>query len=75
MDRIAISIGSIFVLAIVFYFVIKEAVKNGINESHLFSKEQQIKNELREIEESYKEIGHDVPDYLKEHYEKKLESS
>jgi hypothetical protein len=72
MDRIAISIGSIFVLAIVFYFVIKEAVKNGINESYLFSKEQRTKKELREIEESFKEIGQEVPKYLKEHYEKKL---
>jgi len=72
MDRIAIGVGNIFVLAVVFYFVIKEAVKNGINESYLFSKEQRTKNELRELEETYREIGQEVPEYIKEYYEKKL---
>lgn len=45
--------------------MIKEAVKNGINESYLFSKEQRTKNELRELEETYREIGQEVPEYIK----------
>ena len=71
MEIIIIGMASIFVLAIVFYFVIKEAVKNGINNSYLFSKEQRVENKLRELEETFKAIGHDVPEDMREFYEKK----
>jgi len=59
----------------VFYFVIKAAVKNGINESYLFSEKQRNELEYSELEETYKKIGHDMPDYLKEYYGKKKNDS
>ena len=70
MERISINIGSIALLAVVFYFVIKTAVKNGINESYLFSNKQRKEMEYREIEETYESIDEKVPDFLKEYYEK-----
>jgi len=36
MEPIAISLGSIILAGIIFYFVIKNAIRNGINESNLF---------------------------------------
>ena len=69
--NVAISFGSILLAAFVFYFVIKWAVKAGINESYLFSGERRKQLELEELEETYKSIGVEVPDYIKEHYEKK----
>ena len=55
---ILIIIGAIALLGIVFYFVIKGAVRNGINESMLFTDEQgaeQDKKDQKEHEEAIKE--------------------
>ena len=38
--EVAISLGSILLAAVVFYFLIKWAVKNGINESMPFTGKQ-----------------------------------
>jgi len=65
MESIGINFGSIVLLAIVFYFVIKSAVKNGINESYLFSPEQRKKLEYKELEDSFKQIGEEVPDFMR----------
>lgn len=37
---VAIGLGNILVMSFIFYFVIKWAVKNGINQSMLFTEEQ-----------------------------------
>ena len=71
MEAIAISFGSILLFAFVFYFVIKNAVKNGINESYLFTEEQRKSCSYQEIEEVYKSIGQDVPDDIKKYYDKR----
>ena len=70
MERIGINLGSILVLAFVFYFVIKGAVKNGINESYLFSQKQRNDLEYEELEETFRKVGHEMPDFLKEYYDK-----
>jgi hypothetical protein len=51
MESIGISFGSILLAAFVFYFVIKSAVKNGINNSLLFTDEQREAKEKQEAEE------------------------
>ncbi|MDR0830870.1 MAG: DUF6019 family protein [Prevotellaceae bacterium] len=51
MESIGISFGSILLAAFVFYFVIKSAVKNGINNSLLFTDEQRAAKEKQEAEE------------------------
>jgi len=72
MNTVVINFGSIFLMAIVFYFVIESAVKNGINGSYLFSEKQRKDYAYREMEEAYKSAGHeDVPDYIKEYFGKK----
>ena len=48
---IAIGFGSILVAAFVFYFVIKAAVRGGINESMLFTDEQRKEQEKKEYYE------------------------
>ncbi|MCL2674033.1 MAG: DUF6019 family protein [Defluviitaleaceae bacterium] len=70
METIAISFGSIILLAIIFYFVIKSAVRNGINESMLFSNEQRESASYQELEEVYTSIGQEVPNEVKEYYGK-----
>lgn len=49
--EVAISFGSILWASFIFYFVIKWAVKNGINESMLFTDEQREKQEEQEQKE------------------------
>jgi len=71
MERVTINLGSILSAAFIFYFVIKSAVKNGINESFLFTQKQRNEHECRELEEACKSIGEEVPEYIKEYYEKK----
>ena len=71
MDAVAISFGSIILMAIIFYFVIKAAVKNGINESFLFSQKQRKDCEYKEMKEVYQSIGYeDVPDDIKKYFGK-----
>lgn len=73
MGNVALSFGSIIVLAIVFYFVIKTAVKEGINESMLFSSAERKKREKEELYETFNLIGQEVPKDLKEYYERKTD--
>ena len=49
--EVAINFGSILAAAFIFYFVIKWAVKAGINESMLFTDAQRKKQNDEEIEE------------------------
>ncbi len=49
--EVVISFGSILFAAFIFYFVIKWAVKNGINESMLFTDEQRKKKSEDEMED------------------------
>jgi len=51
MNEVAISFGSIVLLSVIFYFAIKNAVKNGINQSMLFSDEQRKEQQRKELEE------------------------
>ncbi len=39
--EVTVSFSSIMLAAFIFYFVIKQAVKNGINNSMLFTDEQE----------------------------------
>ena len=41
----------------------------------MFSEKQRNELEYSELEETYKKIGHDMPDYLKEYYGKKKNDS
>ena len=73
--QISLSFGTILLLGIVLYFAIKNGIKNGINESMMFSNEQRKayelkdwEDELKELEDVYKSIGKDVPDHIKELY-------
>jgi len=68
MEAVAISLGSIILLAIIFYFVIRSAVRDGINESMLFPQEQKTTFGLKEWEKAYKSIGKEVPDHIKKLY-------
>ena len=63
--EVAISLGSILVASFVFYFVIKWAVKNGINESMLFS-DNQRKEQVEKKQEERNEICKDFPWFKKE---------
>ena len=45
MNEVAVSFGSILLAAFIFYFVVKWAVRNGINESMLFTGEQRTPEE------------------------------
>lgn len=49
--EVAINFGSILVAACIFYFVIKHAVKSGINASMLFTDEQRCKKQEQEWQE------------------------
>lgn len=70
MNSVAINFGSIMIGALVFYFVIKAAVKNGINDSNLFSSSERNRLEYEELKASFKAVGKEVPDFLKkEEYE------
>jgi uncharacterized protein (UPF0218 family) len=62
METVAISFGSIILLSIILYFVIKSAVRNGINESMLISDRKRKREEEkaeREIEDRYQKINND----------------
>jgi hypothetical protein len=48
MELVLISLCGIVISAYIFYFVIKGAVRNGINESMLFSDEQRAERERSE---------------------------
>ena len=49
--EVALSFGSIILAAFVFYFVIKWAVKAGINSSMLFTNAQRKEQSDKEVEE------------------------
>lgn len=52
---VAIGFGNILLLSFIFYFVIKWAVKNGINQSMLFTDEQrkiQFEKEVASVNEN-----------------------
>ena len=46
---VAVGLGNILVMSFIFYFVIKWAVKNGINQSMLFTYEQRKKQHEEEV--------------------------
>ena len=46
---VAVGLGNILVMSFIFYFVIKWAVKNGINQSMLFTDEQRKKQHEEEV--------------------------
>lgn len=50
MNEVAISFGSIALLSFIMYFVIKNAVKSGINQSMLFSDKQRQEQKSKEVE-------------------------
>ena len=55
--EVAVSFGSIILAAVVFYFVIKWAVTEGINNSMLFTdaqREERCDKEKKEIEDLIK---------------------
>ena len=61
--EIVISFSTIIISAFIFYFVIKSAVRNGINESMLFTDEQRKEHEHAESDEPQKKC----PQCEKEH--------
>jgi len=50
--KLGISIGTVLLLFIAFYFVVKWAVKNGINESMLFTDEDRKRKYEEDLKKS-----------------------
>lgn len=48
-DQLGINLGTMLLFLIALYFVIKWAVKNGINQSMLFSDEERMKKYEEEM--------------------------